>query len=100
MVPTEDDRYAYVLRFYDHLMTEQEHLAYRHLVATVRATRGRTDLASQIEAKCSDPHLASLFSDDPDVLRLAIDDLQAFQTRTAQRILAEHSDQVAFNNCP
>src|SRR5262249_43202078 len=43
---------------------------------------------------------ASLFSDDPDVLRLAIDGLQAFETRTAQRILAEHSDQVAFNNCP
>jgi hypothetical protein len=30
----------YVFRYFDHLMTEQERFAYRHLVGTAKATHG------------------------------------------------------------
>jgi len=101
MVPTEQSRYAFVFRFYSHLMTMQERLAYRHLVATAKAMHGRTDVGSQTEARNSrHQHLVTLLSNDPEVLRLASEGLEAFATRIPQRMLAEHSGKVAFNNCP
>jgi len=94
-------RADYVVRYYNHLLTEQEHIAYRHLVATAKGMHGRTDAASQTEARNSGPnHLRKLLSSDPGVLRLANEGLGTFIGRTAQRILEEHLDAVAFNNCP
>ena len=41
----------YVFRYYSHLMTECERMAYRHLVGTAKASRGRTDVDAQAEAR-------------------------------------------------
>ena len=116
-------RYLYVIHYYGHLMTRPEHLAYKNLELTKRM-RGRTDVQAQIEVRklLQDParleafkpflmdhgawRLASEVSeafklyDDPEAWRLASEGLWMFVTRTAQRILADHSDKVAFNNCP
>ena len=43
----------YVSRYYGHLTTKQEHLAHRDLVGTGKAMQGRTDVASQTEARKS-----------------------------------------------
>ena len=91
----------YVFRYYPHLMTKQEHLARRHLLGTAKAMHGRTDVASQAEArKSASPGLRDLLSSDPEVLGLTSEGLDTFVERVAQRILVEHRDEVAFNNCP
>jgi len=91
----------YVFTYFGHLMTKQERLAYRHLVGTAKAMRGRTDAASQAEAKKSASRgYRDLLSSDAEVLGLASDGLDAFVKRVAQRMLDEHRQEIAFNNCP
>ena len=94
------DTANYVFRYFSHLMTEHERLAYRHLVGTIKATRGRSDVGAQEEAKNSVFHLRELLSDHPIVLALASDGFGTFVLRTGQRILNDHRDQIAFNCCP
>ena len=95
------DKSWYVFTYFGHLMTPQERLAYSHLVGTAKAMNGRTDAASQAEAiQRARPHLREWLSSDPEVLRLASAGLDAFVERTGQRILDEHRDKIAFNNCP
>jgi hypothetical protein len=101
----ETEKARYVLRYYDDFMTKQERLAQRHLMGTAKATHGRTDAAAQIEVRSSrDPWRSvlsnDLLSNDPEVLQLASDGLDAFVVRTAQRILDEHSNEIVFNYCP
>src|SRR5262245_64858708 len=85
-------------------MTRPEHLAYRNLILTAKRMDGRTDVYAQIGARNILLHAArpeaDTLSDDTEACRLASEGLRAFVTRTAQRILAEHLDETAFNNCP
>jgi len=96
----EPERARYLLRYYGHLMTVQERLAQRHLMYTQKATHGRSDAAAQSEARNGSRPSRELLSNDPGVLQLAKDGVDAFEARTAKRILDEHSDQIAFNCCP
>jgi len=41
----------YVVRYYGYLMTTSEKLAHRHLMATMKATHGRSDSKAKEEAK-------------------------------------------------
>ena len=94
------EKARYVLRYYHQFMTTQEHLAQRHLMGTAKATHGRTDAVAQREAEnCSHP-ARELLSNDPGVLQLANDGIDAFVVRTAQRILDEHGNEISFNFCP
>ena len=45
-------------------------------------------------------HLRNFLSADPEILELARDGVDAFVQRTAQRILAAHSDELHINHCP
>lgn len=100
MEKVQADEANYVFRYFSHLMTEHERLAYRHLVGTIKATRGRSDVEAQEEAKGSVYYLRELLSDQPAVLALARDGFGTFVLRTGQRILNDHRDQIAFNCCP
>jgi hypothetical protein len=91
---------GYVIQYYKHLMTMQERLAHRHLIGTAKATHGRTDAAAQSEVANTSHPPRDLLSNDPEVLQLASDGIDAFMVRTAQRILDEHSDEIDFNYCP
>jgi hypothetical protein len=98
-MPTESE--WYVFNYYRHLATKQENLAYQHLVSTFKATHGRTDSASQMEARRNaSPARRDWFTSDPEILRLASEGLDVFVERVAQRILAEHRNEITFNNCP
>ena len=82
----------YVVNFHWDLMSVEERLALRHLVATIKAT-GRSDLAAQGEARKSWSHLDAAIrretrneecitplrylSDDPSVMELAADGFEA-----------------------
>jgi hypothetical protein len=87
---------GYIVRWYGHLMTKAELRAQRHLSATMKATKGRSDLSAQAEAQGHSPFL----SDEPEVLRLAAGGYEKFVARTAARILTEHPNEVSFNRCP
>jgi hypothetical protein len=89
----------YVVRFHDHLLTDVERRTQRHLFATMKATKGRSDRAAQVEAQKSKA-LSKLLSDEPEVLQLARDGHREFEMRTAARLLADFGDQVFFNYCP
>ena len=89
----------YVFRYYGHLMTAEERLAYGHLVGTVKAMRGRSDWAAQTEARNKPSHLRRRLSDDAEVLNLTREGWDVFVARTAQRILDEHRAEVRFNYC-
>jgi hypothetical protein len=90
---------GYVMRYYSHFMTLPEHLAYRHLAGAMKATRGRSDVRAQAEARESRGY-SQLMSDDPDVLALAKDGYLAFAARAAERILTAHTGEVFLNRCP
>lgn len=90
---------SYILHYYGRLMTKEERGAYSHLVATMKATNGRSDAAAQEQAKLSRIYSKSL-SNNPEVLRLAHDRCESFVWRTAARILREHEQTLSFNLCP
>ena len=94
------EKAQYVLRYYAQFMTTQERLAHRHLMGTAKATRGRTDAVAQREAENSSDPARELLSNDPRVWQLANNGIDAFVVRTAQRILDEHGNEIAFNFCP
>jgi hypothetical protein len=95
------DEARYVFAYYDHPMTEHERLAYWHLVATAKATHGRSDADAPEEPKSSMYYnLRERLSDDPSVLLLAREGLETFVLRTGQRILNDHRDQIELNRCP
>lgn len=100
MEKMKTDEINYVFRYFSHLMTEHERLAYRHLAGTTKATLGRSDVEAQEQAKGSVFYLRELLSDDPSVLALASDGFETFVLRTGQRILNDHRYQIAFNWCP
>ena len=89
----------YVVRYNADLMTEAELKAQRHLFATMKATRGRSDEIAQHEAQ-KDKFLSRMLSTEPNVLSLAKDGYRQFQLTTAARILRDSADEVFFNRCP
>jgi hypothetical protein len=60
-------------------------MANRHLVRTLKAVDGRSDVAAQEEARGSVRHLREWLSDDPEVLQLARPGYEAFVVRTGER---------------
>ena len=94
------EKAGYVIQYYAHLMTPQEWRAYGHLRATAKVTFGRTDVAAQLQARNSSHPAREFLSNDPEALQLASDGFHSFMMRTAQRILDERCDEVAFNYCP
>jgi hypothetical protein len=70
------------------------------LMGTAKATHGRTDAAAQLEVRNRSHFARGLLSNDPDLLKLASEGVDAFVMRTAQRILDQHPKEILFNYCP
>jgi hypothetical protein len=96
----DKDKARYIVRYYDHLLNQQERRAYRHLEATLKATHGRADAAAQQEAKSGRSHLREWLSEEPEVLRLASEGLDTFMLHTAERVFRDHQDKIVLNCCP
>jgi hypothetical protein len=90
---------GYVICFYGHFMTDVEWKALNHLIATRKATHGRSDEAAQREAQKHIVYSRAL-SSEPNVLELARNGHQEFELRTAARILRDFGNKVFFNYCP
>ena len=97
----EASKAFYIVRYFGHFMTVDEHAAHKHLIATAKSMHGRTDLAAQTELRNSPRAnvLRTLLSNKPEVLRLTQEGLSEFVLRTARRILDEHPDKIRFNYC-
>jgi len=94
------DLTRYVVTYFSALMTPEEQLARRHLVTTYKRSGGRSDLEAQQAVRREGGPRARRLSDDPAVLRLAADGLDAFEERVAARILSERREDVFLNYCP
>jgi hypothetical protein len=94
------DRANYIVRYYSAFTTPQERLAERHLDATFKITRGRTDNSAQEEAGESSKPIREWLSTDPEVKQLAAGGWDAFALRTAERIYRENREEIFFNECP
>ncbi len=92
------DLALYVIVYYGRFMTKSEMIAHRRLMLTMKVSAGRSDADSQREAQSRKS--LSLQSDDPAAVRLASDGFQSFAERTAERILAEHKEEILLNYCP
>ena len=90
---------AYYVRYHPNFMTDVESRANSHLMSTLKATMGRDDAAAQREAMQHRVYYRGL-SEDPEVLELAREGMQAFRGQTAARILRDHSKEVFLNYCP
>ena len=87
-----DDVTQYIFHNYPSLLTAPEKLAWRSVVAEVKADSASPELAAMIIRKwgCSDPTIQALLGDGP----------VAFYTRVRDRVLNEHPDTVILNRCP
>src|SRR5262245_31408112 len=91
---------CYIMHSYGFLMNETERLAYLHLITVGKLSRGRTDAGAVAAVRRKGGTPPRWLSDDPRVLALTADGLEAFAERIAIRILAEQRDQVFLNYCP
>lgn len=89
---------SYVIKHYAKFMTQRERRAHLHLMGTMKATGGRSDVVAQQDVKREKGQRPWL-SDDPEVLRLASEGMESFADRTATRILEDHRDAIFLNYC-
>jgi len=89
----------YIIRFHSDLMTETERKARLHLLATMKASKGCSDVEAQLEARKREVYSRAL-SSEPRVVSLARRGFQQFQLTTAARVLKDSADKVFFNICP
>jgi hypothetical protein len=82
----------YVIRYYGHLMTDEEKFAYNHLCVQ--------DKMSHASSKGMHAHLHSLLTTNPDVLALTECGLEEFIQRTAERLMRLNGSKVHLNYCP
>ncbi len=92
------DKIDYILQYSSDLMTENEAQAWRHYSTLIK--RNKKDIS-----EFSDLHREMFLkrgwiTDNPIVLRLLKDGIEAFRENTARRILADNGEDVVFNNCP
>lgn len=99
-VSMDRDLALYVVTYYSAFMTPQERLANRHLATAFKVSDGRSDLEAQEALRREGSPRAQWLSDDPVVLGLVGEGLEAFRKRVASRILDEHRDEVFLNYCP
>src|SRR5690242_21107384 len=91
---------AYIVSHYAKFMTPAERLANRHLITTVKFSDGRSDTEAQQRLRREGGLRARWLSDDPAVLRLTANGLEAFREQVAARILAAHRSEIFLNYCP
>jgi hypothetical protein len=96
----EKEKANYLLRYYGPLMTMHERQAYSDLLGAAKMSNGITDAAALEAFRNSTRRWRSVSADNPQVLRLASEGLEAFVQRTAQRILDEYKEHIVFNECP
>ena len=86
---------SYILRFFPRLLNEKEARARLHQSATLKLNEAsnKTNLENSMYQK-------NLLSGDPEVMELLKDGYDAFESRSADRIMKESPDKVYFNNCP
>jgi hypothetical protein len=88
-----DDLTRYIFQNYSHLMTLEEHAAYRSVQSEQKAQASDNPRIQDILRR-------SWRADDPKVQVLLQEGSEAFLVNVHERILQEHADQVILNHCP
>ncbi|HZM00295.1 MAG TPA: hypothetical protein VFD43_08595 [Planctomycetota bacterium] len=94
---------ALILERYGVLMSPAESAAYARLLLTRRATSGDTSPEAQALVTASPVNqrqYPEACADDPQVIALARDGIDAFAQRTAERLLRDYGDEIDVPRCP
>lgn len=86
----------YVVDYYGRFLTTTEKEAFRHA-----HWQAKVDLSRQRDSsRVADYIERRLMSDDPEVITLAEQGLEALYEHLSDRILRDHGDELEFNRCP
>lgn len=92
----DKEQQDYILRYSSHFMTKDEKIAWRHY-----STHYKHEIAFDKENPRYKLYLQmGWITEDPRVLKLLDDGIEAFCEKTASRILKESGLEIVFNCCP
>lgn len=94
----EQDKVTYILNYSSHLMTENESLAWRHHSTLIK--QDKKDISEFSDERRQLFLKNGWITDNPIVLDLLRDGIDAFRENTAERILEDNGENVFFNDCP
>ena len=94
----EDSTIKYIFDYYSHFMSLKEAAALKHYITSYKFHKSlANDKSGEKEIYLLDKNWLTR---DSETIGLLKDGFNNFQKRTAERILAEHSNEIFFNNCP
>ena len=88
-----DELAIYIINYYPHLMTEEEHAARKSMIGQQKVQNAESLGTKNVVT-------AFWISKDPRVLELLADGPEAFMARVRDRIMHEHRDEVFLHHCP
>jgi hypothetical protein len=96
----------YIFSYFSHLMTPQEKVAHRSMVAEAKVAARKSFMMKRFEGEVG-IELASQsigveqwISSDPEIRALLANGPDAFITAVCDRLLREEQDKIYFNRCP
>ncbi len=88
------EKAAYIIAYFDKLLTPPEKQALRHHISTIK-TEGVNN-----ESKIKVYYKTGRLSDDPEILKYLENGYDQFIINCSKRILQENPNDVSFNLCP
>lgn len=95
----DDDIARYIITYFPNPMNYAEKNAWTRLISTMKATKGKDNVAAQ-EATLLNSYWSKGLSNEDEVVRLARHGWWHFTRVAAARVLSEHSGEIDFNFCP
>lgn len=97
MEPLNNKKIYYVFTYFGYLMTDNEKMAWRHYTSVFKMG---DSTAEQKAARTRLLLKKGWMTDNPEVLQLLDNGIDAFKERTVRRLLSERSGEVFLNVCP
>lgn len=94
----DKDTIDYILQYSSHLMTLEEKQAWKHYSTLFK--QGKNDISEFSQPRKEMFLRQNWITENPDILYLLKDGIEAFRENTAKRILSDSGKEVVFNYCP
>jgi hypothetical protein len=84
----------YIFNYFSNFFTDKESIAFRHYSSTTKLADSKNpDLINMYRQK-------GWLTSDQEALELIKDGYDAFELKTAKRIMEDNGDKIFLNNCP
>lgn len=88
----------YIISYFSNLQNQKEKLANRHISSMIKL--GSSNIDKNSDAITNVYRRIGWLTDDEDALSFVRLGEEGFKLKVAERILSDHSDEVAMNYCP